>query len=87
MGRLSHGPPAHREAEVEEADGSNSMAEGVGSALTVHGKVNNLEVEEELSTMATLARAEGVWVAKRAEGLEADPRSAHLDQTRARGVQ
>ena len=27
-------------------------------------EVNNLEVEEELSTMATLAWAEGVWLGK-----------------------
>ena len=27
-------------------------------------EVNNLEVEEELSTMATLARAEGIWMGR-----------------------
>ena len=48
-------------AEVEEASGSSSRKEGVGFALTYHGS-EQLEVEEEFSTLATLARAQGVWL-------------------------
>ena len=44
---------------------------GVGVALSHFLEVNSLEVEEELSTMATLAWAEGVWGRWRREHLKA----------------
>ena len=40
------------------------MAAAAGKKGSVFMEVNNLEVEEELSTMATLALAEGVWWGK-----------------------
>ena len=59
---------------MEEADGSCSTQEGVSVALSPVLEVGDLEVEEELSTMATLAWAERCLVGKMekggAEGLE-----------------
>ena len=49
---------AHRKTEVEKADGSSSRQERVGVIISLH----NLEVEEDVSIVATLFWAEGVWM-------------------------
>ena len=65
MERTSRWHRSYRKAEVEEADGgSSSRQEGVGIAFPLFLEVNILKVEEELSTMATLAWTEGVWIGK-----------------------
>ena len=61
VARTSRWHRAHRKAEVEEANGS-SRKEGV--SLSLFMDVNNVEVEEELSTMPTLSWAEGVWLGR-----------------------
>ena len=61
VARTSRWHRAHRKAEVEEANGS-SRKEGV--SLSPFMDVNSVEVEEELSTMATLSWAEGVWLGR-----------------------
>ena len=50
-------------------------------SLSLFIKVHDVEAEEELSTLATLAGTEGVWLEKRAaEGSEeADFRSADVE--------
>ena len=58
MERSSRCQRANRKADIEEAEGSSSRQEGVGIGLSL-SEVNNLEIEEELSTMATLGCAEG----------------------------
>ena len=62
---------AYRKAVIEEADGSSSSSsssssrpEAVGFASHFFMEVNSLEVQEELSTTATLAWAKGVWLGK-----------------------
>ena len=69
-------------AEIEEADGSGSRQEESVS-LSLFLEVKNLEVEGELSTMATLPWAEGAWLGKweRANDCveEADFRSADME--------
>ena len=60
--RTSRWRRANRKAEVEEADGSSSR-EGVGVFPSLHGG-KNLEVEEDLSIVATLFWAEGVWMGR-----------------------
>ena len=47
----------NRKAQVEETSGSSSGQGGIGFVITFH-------VEEELSTMATLAWAEGSWMGR-----------------------
>ena len=74
VGRTSRGYHAHRKAEVEEADdSSNSSGKETLGVASLLMEVNNLEVEEDLSTVATLFWAEGVWMErwkKAAEGVE-----------------
>ena len=64
---------ANREVEVEVADGGDSRKEKSVS-LSVFMDVNNLEVEEEWSTMATLSlggrRVDGQLEEGAAEGVE-----------------
>ena len=55
---------ACREGPIEEAGGSSSRQEGIGVAFFVYSEMNNLEVEEELSTIPTLARTEGAWLGR-----------------------
>ena len=61
-------------------EGSRNQ-EGVGLALSLFIEVNNLEVEVDLSTLATLFWAEGVWMGKwkKASVEEADLRSADME--------
>ena len=60
--RSSLGHFAHRKVEVEAEGGGTSKQERIGFALSLSTEVNGLEVEEQLSTMATLFSAEGVWM-------------------------
>ena len=53
MGRTSRWHGACRKVKIEEAHCS-SRQDGIGVALSLFYEVNNLEVEEELSTLATL---------------------------------
>ena len=52
----------HRKAKIEEADGSSGEKESVSLSLFL--EMSDVEVEEELSTVATQAWAEGVWMGK-----------------------
>ena len=60
MERTSRWHRADRKAEIEEADGSSSR-EGGSVSLT---EVNNSEVAKDLSNVATLFWAEGVWMGR-----------------------
>ena len=53
---------SYRKAEVEEADGNSSRKESV--SLSLFMELNDLEVQEELFTMATQAWAEVTWIGK-----------------------
>ena len=64
VARSSRWHRAHRKIEVEEADGTSSRQERVGVVVFPLLEVNKLEVNEELSTMATLAWAEGMWIGR-----------------------
>ena len=55
-------------------------------SLSLFMEMNNLEVEEELFTLATQAWAEGTWIGKwptEAEGSveKADVRSSHMERS------
>ena len=45
-----------------------AAGKGESVSLSFFMEVNNLEVEEELSTMATLACAEGIWMGRWGRG-------------------
>ena len=53
----------YRKTEVEEADCSSSGQKEYNFAVLVHGSMW-LEVEEELSILATQCWAEGAWIGK-----------------------
>ena len=57
------GDSTHRKIEIEEADG-NSSGQKSTTSLSLFMEVLGLEVEEELSTMATQTWAEEVWIGK-----------------------
>ena len=65
VGSACSGNCAHGQVSIEEADGRSSRQEGADLAPPVPGSVYGLDVEEELSTMATQAWAEGVCIGKR----------------------
>ena len=53
----------HRKAKIKEVDGGNSRKqESVSHSLFL--EVNDLEVEEKSSSLATQAWAEAVWIGK-----------------------
>ena len=80
MGRPGSWNGANRKALVEETNGSSSSRqEGIGFVVTL--RVNNLEVDEELSTMATFAGAEGIWMGRWAKGQKEAWRNQILIQT------
>ena len=54
---------SHGEVEIEETDGSSSRQKSTTS-LSLFMDAYALQVEEELSTMATHCWAEGVWTRK-----------------------
>ena len=54
---------AHGKAKIEEAVGGSSRKKNSVS-LSLFLEVNDLEVEEEVSTLATQAWREGVWIGK-----------------------
>ena len=58
--RTGSGHLTNRRVEVEAADGGSCRQERLSVVVSFHG-LNVLEVEEDLSTMATLLGAEGVW--------------------------
>ena len=70
MERISSGHRAYRKVEIEDAQWSSREKESVSVSLFM--EVNILEVEEELSTMATLPCSKGVRLGRwRSEQLKA----------------
>ena len=60
--RTSCGHHAYRKVGIKEKEAAARKMESV--TLSLFMKLNNLEVEEGFSTMATLAWVEDVWLAR-----------------------
>ena len=54
----------HGEVEIEETDGSSSRQKEFDFSVLVLGSILLVEVDEELSTLATQYWAEGAWTGK-----------------------
>ena len=52
---------SHGKVKTEETGGSSSGQKEYDLPVFVHGSASGLEIEEELSTLATQNWAEGVW--------------------------
>ena len=63
LGSPCSGDVSHGEVEIEKTDGSCGWKKSTAS-LSLFMEAYGLEVEEELSTMATQYWAEGVWTWK-----------------------
>ena len=64
LGSPCSGDGSHGKVNIEETDGSSSGQKEHDLSLSLFMEAFGLEVEEELSTMATQYWTEGVWTEK-----------------------